>query len=153
MVFLDASDIQTTQPSCKLSHWRLRLFQINSQVGNSAYRLHLPLSMSQLHPIFNVVKLSWAPPDPIPGRQSSLPPLPEIVDGEEEWVVEEILDSRMVNKKLCYLVKWEGFSVEHNSWEPWDNVHALELVADFTGGTLVLLVTSVWSTSAPFLGI
>jgi len=37
----------------------------------------------------------------------------------------------MVNRKLCYLVKWEGFGVEHNSWEPWDNVHVLELVADF----------------------
>jgi len=22
------------------------------------------------------------------------------------------------------LVKWEGFGVEHNSWEPWDNVRA-----------------------------
>jgi len=100
-----------------------------------------------------VVKLSLAPLDPIPGRWTSLPPLPEIVDGEEEWVVEEILDSQMVNRKLRYLVKWEGFGVEHNSWEPWDNVHALELVADFTGDTLVLLVTSVWSTSAPFLSI
>jgi len=53
------------------------------------------------------------------------------VDGEEEWVVEEILDSRMVNWRICYLVKWEGFGVEHNSWEPWDNVHAPEPVADF----------------------
>ena len=87
--------------------------------------------MSRLHPVFNVVKLSLAPPDPIPGRRTSPPPLPEIVDGEEEWVVEEILDSRMVNWKLHYLVKWEGFGVEHNSWEPWDNVHAPELVADF----------------------
>jgi len=87
--------------------------------------------MGRLHPIFNVVKLSLAPPDPISGRWMSPPPLPEIVDGEEEWVVEEILDSRMVNRKLCYLMKWEGFGVEHNSWEPWDNVHAPELVADF----------------------
>ena len=46
-------------------------------------------------------------------------------------MVEEILDSQMVNWKLHYLVKWEGFGVEHNSWEPWDNVHAPELVADF----------------------
>ena len=37
----------------------------------------------------------------------------------------------MVNRKLRYLVKWEGFGVEHNSWEPWDNVHVPELVADF----------------------
>ena len=45
--------------------------------------------------------------------------------------MEEILDSRMVNRKLHYLVKWEGFGVEHNPWEPWDNVHAPELVAYF----------------------
>jgi len=130
MVFLDASNIQTTRPSQKLSHRRLGPFPIDSQVGNSTYRLRLPPSMSRLHPIFNVVKLSLAPPDPIPGRRTSPPPLPEIVDGEE-WVVEEILDSRMVNRKLCYLVKQEGFGVEHNSWEPWGSVHAPELVADF----------------------
>jgi len=49
--------------------------------------------MGRLHPVFNVVKLSLAPLDPIPGRRTSPPPLLEIVDGEEEWVVEEILDS------------------------------------------------------------
>ena len=37
----------------------------------------------------------------------------------------------MMNRKLRYLVKWEGFGVEHNSWEPWDNLHAPERVADF----------------------
>jgi len=131
MVFLDASDIQTTRPSHKLSHHRLGPFPIDSQVGNGAYWLCLPPSMSRLHLVFNVVKLSLAPPDPIPGQRTLPPPLPEIVDGKEEWVVEEILDSRMVNQKLCYLVKWEGFGVEYNSWEPWDNVHAPKLVVYF----------------------
>jgi len=46
MVFLDASDIQTTRPSRKLSHQRLGPFPIDSQVGNGAYRLRLPPSMS-----------------------------------------------------------------------------------------------------------
>ena len=40
-------------------------------------------------------------------------------------------DSKIAGWKLCYLVKWEGFGVEHNSWEPWDNIHAPECVADF----------------------
>jgi len=84
MVFLDASDVQTTRPSHKLSHRRLRLSPIDSQVGNGVYRLRLPPSMSRLHPVFNMVKLSLAPPDPIPGRWTSPPPLLEIVDGEEE---------------------------------------------------------------------
>ena len=61
---------------------------------------------------------------------SPSPPLPEIVDGEEEWVVEQILDSKVINWKLCYLVKWEGFGMEHNSWEPQNNLHAPEQVAE-----------------------
>ena len=87
--------------------------------------------MKRLHPVFNVVKLTPAPPDPIVGRHAPPPPLLEIIDGEEEWVVEEILDSRMMNQKLWYLVKWKDFGMEHNSWEPWDNIHALELTMDF----------------------
>jgi hypothetical protein len=50
--------------------------------------------MSCLYPVFNVVKLTPALPDPIVGHASKpLPPL-EIVDREEEWIVEEILDSK-----------------------------------------------------------
>ena len=101
------------------------------QVGNGAYHLHLPPSMSRLHPVFNVVKLTLALVDPISGRHADPPPSPEIIEGKEEWIVEEIFDSKMLNRKLRYLVKWEGFGIEHNSWEPWDNVHAPEQVTDF----------------------
>jgi RNase H-like domain found in reverse transcriptase/Reverse transcriptase (RNA-dependent DNA polymerase)/Integrase zinc binding domain/Chromo (CHRromatin Organisation MOdifier) domain len=130
-VYLDASDIHTTRPSRKLSHRRLGPFSVIRKVGNGAYRLRLPPSMSRLHPVFNVVKLTLAPEDPVPGRRLRPPPLPEIVNGEEEFIVEEILDSRVINRKLRYLVKWEGYGIEHNSWEPADDVHAPERVADF----------------------
>jgi hypothetical protein len=130
-VYLEATDITTTRPSRKLSHKHLGPFSVERKVGNNAYRLRLPPAMSRIHPVFNVVKLTPAPEDPILGRHAPPPPLPEIVDGEEEWVVEEILDSKMMNRKLRYLVKWKGFTAEHNSWEPWDNVHAPDLVAEF----------------------
>src|SRR6202522_1204988 len=106
-VYLDASDIQTTRPSKKLSHRRLGLFEIVKKVGKGAYRLKLPRSMSRLHPVFNVVKLTAAPPDPIVGRHPKPPPPPEIVNEEEEWIVEEILDSKVINRKLRYLVVLE----------------------------------------------
>jgi hypothetical protein len=114
-VYLDGTDITTTRPSRKLSHKYLGPFPVVRKVGNNVYRLRLPLSMSRIHLVFNVVKLTPAPDDPITGRHTAPPPPPEIVDGEEEWVVEEILDSKMMNRKLRYLVKWKDFGIEHNS--------------------------------------
>lgn len=77
------------------------------------------------------MKLTLAETDPIVGRRIPPPPPPELIDGEEEWVVEEILDSKVINRKLRYLIKWKGFGIDHNSWEPWDNVSTPNLVADF----------------------
>jgi len=130
-VYLDASDIKTTRPSPKLSHRRLGPFEIKRQVGPSAYRLKLPHGLRQLHPVFNVVKLSAAPDDPIPGRkpQALLPPI--VVDGEPEWEVEEVLDSCWHWRRFQFLIKWKGFSREHNSWEVASNVKAPDLVAEY----------------------
>ena len=47
-VYIDVSDIQTTQTPKKLSHKCLGPFLIERQVGNSAYHLNLPASMSRL---------------------------------------------------------------------------------------------------------
>jgi len=83
-VYLDTSDIRTTRPSPKLLHRRLGPFEIERQVEPLAYRLKLPHGLRQLHPVFNVVKLSTAPDNPIPGREprALLPPI--VVDREPE---------------------------------------------------------------------
>jgi len=114
-VYLDASDIKTTRPSPKLSHRRLGPFKIECQVRLSAYRLKLPHGMRQLHPVFNIVKLSAAPEDPILERKPQAPLPPIVVDREEEWEVEEILNSHWHRRRFQFLVKWKGFSREHNS--------------------------------------
>jgi len=49
--------------------------------------------MKQLHPVFNIVKLTLAPDNPITGRKTEDHPPPIVIDGEPEWEVEEILDS------------------------------------------------------------
>ena len=84
-----------TRPLKKLSHHRLGPYPIEKCVERYAYRLMLPPAMRCLHPVFNVVKLSPALDDPIVGRRRNLPPPPELVNGEEEYIVEEILNSRM----------------------------------------------------------
>ena len=88
--------------------------------------------MKRLHPVFNVIKLTTAPVDPIAGRHAPPPPPPELIDGEEEYVVEEILNSRVFRRRLQYLVKWEGYGMEGNTWEYSENVdNAPEKVAEF----------------------
>jgi hypothetical protein len=42
------------------------------------------------------------------------PPPPIIVDGEEEFEVEEILDSRLHRGNVQYLMKWKGYPEAHN---------------------------------------
>ena len=129
-VYLDASDIKTTRPSKKLAHRNLGPFPIVRRVGSHAYRLRLPPSLSRLHPVFPVVKLTLAPRDPF-GRHNKPPPTPEIVEDEEHYEVEKILDSRLYRGKLQYLVKWKGFGYEENSWANENDVFAPWLVRDF----------------------
>jgi hypothetical protein len=62
--------------------------------------------MRRLHPVFNIVKLTPALIDPIVGRYPKLPPPPELIEGEEEYLVEEILDSKMFRGWLRFLIKW-----------------------------------------------
>ena len=89
----NALDIQTTCLSQKLSHWRLGPFIVEWRIGPMAYRLKLPHWMKQLHPVFNIVKLTPAPEDPITGRRMEDHPPPIVINGEAEWEVEEILNS------------------------------------------------------------
>ena len=43
-----------------------------------------------------------------------------VVDGEEEWEVEEVVDSRRRRGKLQYKVKW--VNDEELTWQPQENL-------------------------------
>jgi len=50
--------------------------------------------MKQLHPVFDIVKLTLALDNPITGRKIEDHPPSIVIDREAEWEVEEILNSR-----------------------------------------------------------
>ena len=87
--------------------------------------------MSHLHPIFNVIKLLLTQSDPILGQKANLPPPPEIVDREEHYMVEWILDSQFMRGHLQFLVKWEGYGYEENSWVSEQDVTAPDKLCEF----------------------
>jgi len=106
-------------------------FVVERRIRPMAYCLRLPHGMKQLHPVFNVVKLTPALDDLITGRKIEDHPLPIVIDGEPEWKVEKILDSRWHWRRFQYLIKWKGYSCEYNSWESTSEVSIPELTAEF----------------------
>jgi len=81
--------------------------------------------------VFNVVKLTPAPDDPIAGQKRKDHLLPIVIDREAEWEVEEILDSCWHQRRFQYLIKWKGYGHKHNSWESASEVFTPELTAEF----------------------
>jgi transposase InsO family protein len=126
-VWLAGKNIRTVRPNKKLDYKFHGPFQITEAIGKQAYRLQLP-SHLRIHPVFHVSLL-----EPCVKRKGSaeLQPQPLEIDGEEEWEVETILDSRKRYGTLQYLVKWAGYTDEHNAWLPAADVHADELAAEF----------------------
>jgi hypothetical protein len=73
----------------------------------------------KIHPVFHVSLLEPASSGPLPSQLASQPePPPVIVDDQQEWEVEEILDSRLFgrNRQLKYFVRGMGY--DHPTWQP-----------------------------------
>lgn len=120
-VWLSGKNIRTTRPAKKLDDKWYGPYTIIAKVSKNAYKLQLPASW-HVHPVFNVSLLRRVVPDAITGRVAPPPPEPTVVNGEDEYYVEKVLNSKYVGKKLMLLVKWKGYTRENNTWEPEDSV-------------------------------
>lgn len=129
-VWLQAKNIKVHQASEKLGPRKLGPYTVVKVLDNDTYKLDLPPAL-KVHDVFHAQRLWRYGGNDINGK---LPPPPEpvLIDGEEEYEVDEILDSRVFRRQLQYLVHWKGYSQGSDSWEPAKNVaNASELIQEF----------------------
>jgi len=126
-VWLDARHIRTTRPSRKLDWKRLGPYAVKRKVSPYAYELELPRSL-RIHPVHHVSLLDPVAEDPLPG-QVVTPPPPVEVEGDQEYQVERVEDSRMYRNQLQYLVRWTGY--DQMMWEPARDVDGLQAFDTF----------------------
>ena len=98
--------IQTTRPSFKLDFKRLGRFKILEKISSHAYKLYLPTYM-KCHPVFDVSLLEPTSSNPLKRQKCPAPPTIVVYD-EQEYEVEKLVDSKLLRKKLYYLVRWVG---------------------------------------------
>ena len=55
-----------------------------------------------------------------------------VIEGEEEWEVEKIMNKRKVQERDKYLVWWKKYTAEKDTWESRENLkNAMKLVEKF----------------------
>ena len=116
-VWLDACNLHL-KTTCKLTPRRLGPFEIIEEISPVVYKLRLP-SAWRIHDVFHASLLT---PQVVTTeyRIPIVPPLPELVDGESEFEVENILQHKRIGRKkeIRYLVQWRGYSRAESTWEP-----------------------------------
>ena len=131
-VWLDTRNLQISGLPQKLVDRFAGPYSIKWQISPLAYELTLPKDL-KIHLVVHVSLLSPHHTSSLPGRHPP-EPAPLDVEGEEEYEVEEVLDSRRYGRwrKLQYLVRWKGWGPEHDSWEAAEDLtNAPDLVKKF----------------------
>ncbi len=139
-VWLDTTNLSLPRPKKKLADKCVGPFPIIAKVGASAYKLKLPATW-HIHPVFNEVLLTPFMPSTFLNQEQPPPPPPDLIEGEEHYEVEKILDSRerKVRGKTRepwqwvtdYFIKWKGYGPESNSWVKERDLDTEELVDEY----------------------
>ena len=91
-------------------------YEIIAQVGPVAYKLRLPANM-KCHDVFHVSLLAE-----YKATGTVQPPPPELLSDQLEYQVDRVLQHRERKTgrrvKREYLISWEGYGPDHNTWEP-----------------------------------
>jgi hypothetical protein len=130
-VWLDTKNLKTTHPTHKLQAKRYGPFKVINVLSHVAYQLQLPNTWK----IHNVFHTSYLSPykETVEHGPNFLQPPSNLIEGQPEWEVEAIIGMCHFGprRKKQYHIHWKGYSNAEDTWEPKENVHAPELIAQY----------------------
>ena len=115
-VWLESCNLHIPYTSWKLAPKREGPFPIQKVLGPVTYQLQL-LKQWKIHNVFHACLLSPYK-ETEEHRPNHTDPPPDLIDGENEYEVEAILAHRKRGRQIQYLVKWKGYDLSNNTWEP-----------------------------------
>src|SRR5712672_160342 len=130
-VWLEGKNIKRPYDSPKLSPKQYGPFRVVAKISPVAYKLQIPVTW-QIHDVFHASLLTPYK-ETVEHGKNFLEPPPDVIEGEEEWEVEQILDKRIFgrSKKLQFLVRWKGYSPAHDQWVNKEDMAADDLARIF----------------------
>jgi Chromo (CHRromatin Organisation MOdifier) domain len=130
-VWLKGANLKFTHPKAKLSAKRYGPFAITKEISPVVFQIALPPQW-HIHNVFHASLLTPYKETEEHGKNFEQPP-PEVIEGQEEYEVEQIIDSRWWGhgQRLQYLLRWKGYSRAHDSWQDAAEVHAPRLVREY----------------------
>ena len=131
LVWLEGCNLKIDQPASKLAAKRYGPFPVAQVLSPVTYQLTLP-EQWKIHPVFHVDLLTPYKETVFHGANYTRPP-PDLINNEEEYEIERILDSRVRgrNRQVQYLVKWVGYPDSDNQWLDADHLTADDAIQEF----------------------
>jgi len=132
LVMLSTKDLKyqmVRRKTEKLTERFVGPYRIKKIISSNAVELELP-STIKIHLVVNVSRIQRYIGQ-VEGQRKEQP-APVVIEGEEEWEVERILNKQWIRGKDKYLVRWKGFTAESDTWKGEENLeNAKEAIEEY----------------------
>ena len=115
LIMLNIKNLKQRRSSKKMSHKYVKSFRVENKIDAQTYRLTL-LNIYRIHNTFHVSLLKNYHHREDDKHAKQLMQISELIDDEEQWKIEEILDRIDDRKSIWYKIKWLNWDFEYNQW-------------------------------------
>jgi hypothetical protein len=145
-VWLEGTHLRLPYETMKLAPRRYGPFRVAAKISNVAYKLELPDTW-KIHDVFHASLLTPYKETEKHGPNFLEPP-PELVDGEPEWEVEQILGDRTYRRKKQFLIRWKGYAPTYDSWVDESDINAPDLLMNYKKRTVSKVLSQLNQSAA-----